>query len=276
MKIVWIVCGVLMAMAALWLYLIAPRLKRPGTLRELKNWKFAHRGLHDIKKGVPENSLHAFRLACEQGFGMELDVRLSRDGRLVVLHDDTLRRTCGIDGPVEDTDWATLKQLRLEGTDEPLPLLEDVFRLVAGRVPLLIEAKVFRGNHGRLCPALWQALQTYSGPYCIESFDPRALLWFRRHAPQAVRGQLVSYIRRDGTEIARFLDFGLRNLWVNVISRPDFVAYNYLHRRNLSFQLCRRLFRPPVFYWTIRSVESANLAVHIGAAQIFEQIEPSS
>lgn len=273
MKSFLIICIILGSLLALWLFLIAPRMQRPKALFQLKKWKFAHRGLHNIEKGIPENSLLAFQLARDRGFAMELDVHLSRDGKLVVEHDDSLRRTCGVNAIIEESNWESLRSLHLEGTNERLPLLEEVFRLIDGKVPLLIEVKVFRGNQDRLCRTLWQQLQHYDGLYCVEAFDPRALLWFRRHAPHVVRGQLAAYVRRGGAKIAPILDFAVRNLWVNVLSRPDFVAYNYQDRHNLSFQLCRRLFKTPVFFWTIRSPEGATLARRSKASPIFEEIE---
>lgn len=258
------------ALLLLWLYMIKPRLRRPAALKELKKARYAHRGLHDIQKGVPENSIPAFRLAVEQGFGIELDVHLSKDGKLVVEHDETLSRTCGADIKIENTDWAELQHLRLEGTQERLPLLEEVFALVDGKVPLLIEAKIVGNNWNALCPALNAALKKYNGPYCVESFEPRAILWFRRHAPGVARGQLAGDVHKRGSGIHPVITFLLKSLLVNVLSRPDFIAYSYLSHKNLSFRLCRALYRPPVFFWTIRSVEGENLTAKYNATSIFE------
>ncbi|MBQ8893702.1 MAG: glycerophosphodiester phosphodiesterase [Clostridia bacterium] len=264
---------IIAALLLVWLYMIMPRLRRPAGLEQLKKHRYAHRGLHNIQKGVPENSLTAFRLAVEQGYGIELDVHLSKDGKLVVEHDDTLMRTCGAELTIEKTDWAALQQLRLEGTEERLPLLEEVFKLVDGKVPLLVEAKVVGGNWNQLGQALNDALSRYSGPYCVESFDPRQILWFRRNAPHVVRGQLAGNVRKEGSKVSSAISFALENLLVNVLSRPDFIAYNYESHRNLSFRLCRALFGAPVFFWTVRSVEGQNLTAKYKAAPIFEKID---
>ena len=175
----------------LWLLLILPRFRRPAILAELRRWKYAHRGLHKIANGVPENSLRAFQRARDAGYAIELDIHLSRDGKLVVEHDDTLKRTCGADLTIEDADWQTLQKLRLQNTEEQLPLLEQVLSLVDGAVPLLIELKAARGNYNALCKAAWAILRRYRGPFCVESFDPRVLGWFRRRAPGVVRGPLM-------------------------------------------------------------------------------------
>lgn len=267
-----IVLYLFLALAVLWLYMIKPRLRRPASLRELKKYRYAHRGLHDIGKGVPENSMLAFRLAKEAGYGIELDVHLSKDGKLVVEHDDTLRRTCGVNWRIEDTEWDTLSTLRLEGTEEKLPLLTEVFDLIDGKVPLLIELKVVGGNWRALGRAVSNALKDYKGPYCIESFEPRALLWFRQNDPLVARGQLAGDVRKEST-VSPVISFVLKNLLVNVLSRPDFIAYNHRDHKNLSFRLCRSFYRPPVFFWTVRSVEGENLSAKYGAASIFEKIE---
>ncbi len=268
---VWILLAVLV-MAGLWLFMIAPRLRRPALMKKLMQARFAHRGLHAISKGVPENSMLAFGLAVDAGYGIELDVHLSKDGKLVVEHDDSLLRTCGVDRAIEDCTWEELKDLKLEGTEERLPLLEQVFERVAGKTPLLIEGKAYRGNQARLAAAIYKALQGYQGDYCIESFDPRVVWWFRKNAPEVVRGQLAGYLRRHGAKVSKLIDFAMRNLLVHALSRPDFVAYDHRDHTGLSFRLCRAVFRPPVFFWTVKSVEGENLAKEKRATPIFEQI----
>lgn len=267
-----VILYILFALLLLWLYMIKPRLRRPAELKELQKHRYAHRGLHDIEKGVPENSMLAFRLARDAGYGIELDVHLSKDGKLVVEHDNTLRRTCNSELVIEKTNWAELSQLRLEGTEEKLPLLEDVFQLIDGKVPLLIELKVVGGNQNELGRAVNEALKGYHGPYCIECFEPRALLWFRKNAPLIPRGQLAGSVRKEGN-VSPLINFVLKNLLINVLSRPDFVAYQYKDHQNPSFRLCRALFRPPIFFWTVRSVEGETLSTRYKATPIFEKSE---
>ncbi|MBR6793779.1 MAG: glycerophosphodiester phosphodiesterase [Clostridia bacterium] len=267
-----IIVYILFALFLLWLFLIMPRLNRPAALSALHRHRYAHRGLHNIKKSVPENSMLAFRLAKEAGYGIELDVHLSKDGKLVVEHDDTLRRTCNSELIIEKTDWETLSTLHLEGTEERLPLLEEVFSLIDGKVPLLIELKAVGGNWNALAQAVSETLKGYNGPYCIESFEPRALLWLRKNAPHIVRGQLAGHVRKNGN-VSPVINFALKNLLVNVLSRPDFVAYQYKDYKNLSFRLCKTLFRPPLFFWTVRSDEGMALSERFDAAPIFEKID---
>lgn len=266
---------ILLILAVLWLFLIAPRLSPPQEIKALKNARYAHRGLHNIKKGVPENSMLAFSLAVKEGFGIELDVHLSKDGKLVVEHDDTLKRTTGSDQVIEQCHWNEIKDLPLEGTAETLPLLTDVFQLVGGKVPLLIEMKAVGGNQKALAEAVAAALSGYHGPYCVESFDPRALYWLRKCAPHIVRGQLAGHVNKDKRSVHPMVNFALQNLLINLLSRPDFIAYDYRDRRNISFRLCRALYRPAVFFWTVKGEKAEAIAADCGATPIFERLDNS-
>ena len=122
-------------------------------LPELKQYRYAHRGYHD-KPQIPENSLPAFRRAIERGWGAELDVHLLKDGTLAVFHDSDLKRCTGEEGTIEDLDLAQLKQLRLEGTQEQVPLFDEVLALFEETKPLIIELKTYKGNHRALAEAV--------------------------------------------------------------------------------------------------------------------------
>ena len=142
---------------------------------KLLDWRYAHRGLHDNNGGVPENSLAAFRLAAENGFGAELDVHLTADGQLAVIHDSDLQRVCGQEGKVEELTYEALSQYRLLGTEERIPLLSEVLSLFAGVAPLIVELKPIRGNEPELAEKTCALLDTFPDlSYCLESFDPYA------------------------------------------------------------------------------------------------------
>ncbi len=255
------------------LYLLA--LAGPGRLRdrpELLRCRYAHRGLHNLADGVPENSLEAFRRAAERGFGAELDIHLTRDGRLAVIHDSSLRRACGADAEVEDLTAAQLRAYRLFGTGAAIPFLEDVLPLFEHRGPLLVELKT-RRNARPLAAALCRALAGYRGQVLAESFDPRVLLALRRLQPDLLRGQLSKNFRRDGScnALAALL---LGGLCLNFLSRPDFIAYRFADRQNLSLRLCRRLFHLGEMDWTITDPAALREAEAGGAAAIFEGFQP--
>lgn len=185
----------------------------------------AHRGLHTEDKSIPENSLAAFRRAVEGGYGVELDVQLSKDGKVVVFHDATLDRVCGVEGRVDERTYAELCELRLCGTEERIPLFSDVLVTINGAAPIICELKTGK-NNAELCRKTLSLIQNYSGDICIESFDPTIVLWFRLHARKLLRGQLAT---RKGDYIdggmQPFVGTLLENTLLNVIARPHFIAY---------------------------------------------------
>lgn len=147
----------------------------------------AHRGLWR-SGGAPENSLAAFEAACRAGYGIELDVRLSADGEAMVFHDDTLERLTASAGLVEEQTADELQALRLLGSCETIPALEDVLALVGGRTPLLVELKTPVGQEGLLERRVAELLTPYAGPVAVLSFNPDALAWLASHAPAIRRG----------------------------------------------------------------------------------------
>ncbi len=188
-------------------------------------WNFAHRGLHRADRSVPENSLEAFRLAGEAGYGAELDVQLSKDGQVVVFHDDTLDRVCSVHGRVDAFTYEELRQMSLCGTEQHIPLFSRVLEVFGGRGPLIVELKTGPRNR-ELCEKTLALLEGYRGAVCIESFDPRIVAWFRRHAPRLLRGQLAAPMEeytKDGRGKAQA--FILSRCLLNVLSRPQFIAY---------------------------------------------------
>ena len=239
---------------------------------KLTGFRYAHRGLHG--PGAPENSLAAFRRAAEAGYGAELDVHLTRDGRLAVLHDGDLQRMCGVPGRVEEKTAAELSALRLAGTEERIPFLEEVLPLFAGRAPLVVELKTGRRNAVQLARRTLECLDRFSIDYCVESFDPRPLLWLRRHRPNVLRGQLSQNFWRHASGQNLWNRLALTNLFYNVFTRPDFVAYRFEDRGRLAVRLCRR-WGVRTAYWTLRSWTELLLAEQEGALPIFEDLKRS-
>lgn len=249
--------------------------------RRLRKWPlltqyhYAHRGLHDLSAGIPENSMAAFRTAVSQGFGAELDVRLTRDGRLAVFHDADVYRMCGVHGLVEEMTAAELSQLRLGGTEEKIPFFEEVLPLFEGQTPLLIELKYARSSKP-LPQAVCRALEGHPVDYCMESFDPRPLFWLRRHRPEVLRGQLSKNFFRDAQRPNAILCFFLTHLCLNFLSAPDFVAYRFRDRRSWSLRLCKALYGVREFSWTIRDRQQQTQAEADGACVIFEGYVPAT
>ncbi|MFR8665881.1 MAG: glycerophosphodiester phosphodiesterase family protein [Ruthenibacterium sp.] len=234
----------------------------------------AHRGLYAQDQSVPENSLPAFAAAAEKGYGMELDIQLSLDGEVVVFHDDTLARMCGIDGRVDAFPLARLREMPLAGTAERMPLLTEVFDTVAGKAPIIIELKTGPRNE-ELCRkglALMRAYQKqYGGAFCVESFDARIVAWFRKNAPDILRGQLTDSPRALGSG-RPVLDFIAGNLLSNVIARPQFIAHGPGRKTALArfAEACGAM---PV-YWTARPGDDAAALEEYYDAVIFEHYAP--
>ena len=198
---VWVllICSVVLLVAAgIYLFMIKPACTRRADMAKYGK-KFAHRGLWDAES--PENSLAAFRKAVDAGYGIEFDIHKTSDGKVVVFHDDTLIRMCGVDARVEDLTLAELRELRLLGTDQQIPTLEEMLALVDGRVPLLVELKGESVNTS-LCPVADAILSHYKGDYIIESFNPLLVRWYKKNRPDVVRGQLFCNLNK-GKKIRR-------------------------------------------------------------------------
>ena len=250
---------------------IRGRSDHPG-LEKLRGWKYAHRGLHG--NGVPENSMQAFRLAVEHGYGAELDVHLLSDGTLAVIHDSKLLRTTGAEGRVEDLTAEDLSSYHLEGTSETIPLFSDVLALFEGKAPLIIELKVEK-NCDALCEAVAKMLDGYKGDYCVESFHPQVLNWFKKHRPDTVRGQLTeNYFHSKDNGMNPALKFILTHQLLNFITSPDFVAYNCRDLDEISNTIARKLWKIQGVTWTLRTQEQYDEAVNSGWLPIFEHFKP--
>ena len=239
---------------------------------KLTGVRYAHRGLHG--PGAPENSLTAFRRAAEAGYGAELDVHLTRDGRLAVFHDASLERMCGVSGRVEEKTAAELSDLRLAGTAERIPFLEEVLPIFAGRRPLIVELKTGRHGAAALARTAVDCLDRFSIDYCVESFDPRPLLWLRLCRRTVLRGQLAKNFLAEPAGLNAWNRLALTNLLYNIFTRPDFVAYRFQDRERLAVRLCRR-FEMTLAYWTLVDPGQIDRAEQEGALPIFERSDPS-
>jgi len=245
-------------LAVLYFWMVMPRMAGKADMEPFAGWLYAHRGLHDNDSDAPENSLRAFEKAAEAGFGMELDVQMTKDGIPVVFHDFTLKRICGEEGRISDHTFEELQQFCLCKTNQKIPKFEDVLKLVDGRVPLIIELKIEKADLS-VCREADRLLAGYGGLYCVESFHPMAVAWYRRHRREIARGQLSDAFLKEG-ENTGGLFFLLQHLLFNWMGRPDFIAYNCKYPNMLSRRLCRRLRRGCAVAWTVKSREQLSEA----------------
>ncbi|MBP3401938.1 MAG: glycerophosphodiester phosphodiesterase [Clostridia bacterium] len=244
----------LIILILLYLFLVAPRSNKQ--MQKYKKVMYAHRGLHNAERA--ENSMSAFRAAVEAGYGIELDIRLSSDGELVVFHDDTLDRVCGREGKVIDFTADELAEFKLSGTDDGIPRFADVLALVDGRVPLLVEIKEDPGVSA-VSKAACEMLSEYKGDFIVESFNPLSLRTVRKGLPVVARG-ILSHRYYEYEQYRKPLYFLLQSLLLNFICRPAFIAYDHRHASSFALRFVRWFFKAPTLSWTVRSAEEEKAA----------------
>jgi glycerophosphoryl diester phosphodiesterase len=245
-----------------------------GVLPEGRKWisdrPIAHRGLHD-SDGNPENSLGAFRAAVDAGYGIELDIHCTRDGHLVVFHDDDTKRLTDRNLPVRESSFADLADLRLAGTEYRINSLDEVLAAVDGQVPVLVEVKTGTPM-SRVGPLLATVLAGYQGPAAVQSFDPRVLVWLRKHLPDVPRGQICGAF--TGERVPAVQKLLLRSMILNAASRPHFIAFDVQAMPDRFVSFWRRTLDVPLLLWTIRTMDELAAAARYQANAIFENIRP--
>ena len=247
------------------LYLVRPLARKTDNPRLLCN--YAHRGLHG--KTVPENSLKAFELACEKGYGIELDVQLASDGTVMVFHDYTLKRMTGCEKKVCQLTADELTKLSLKESDQTIPTFKQVLDTVNGRVPILVELKGESLNTS-LCEKAALLLKDYKGDYCIESFNPFLLRKMKKYLPNAFYGQLYTNVCKDKKKYSP-LNILLTLMIFNFLAKPDFIAYNQEYRNNLQVRLTTKFYKATPFVWTIKQKEDMKTAEKRCECAIFEE-----
>jgi glycerophosphoryl diester phosphodiesterase len=239
----------------------------------------AHRALHDVKDGRPENSLAAIRAAIALGYGIEIDVQISKDGQAMVFHDYDLQRLCGVTGPVCQKTSEELADLPLIGGNEGVPTLRQVLDLVDGQVPLLIEIKDqdlrLGPNVGALEAACAEALRGYPGPVAVMSFNPHSVTELARLLPDVPRGLTTcNFVKEDWPLVPSERRERLAAL-------PDFddtglCFVSHQHDELDSPRIAQLKSQGvPVLCWTIRSAETERTARHLADNITFEGYLPS-
>lgn len=208
----------------------------------------AHRGYHNINKNIPENSIAAFKKAIRCKYIIELDVHLTKDKRIVVFHDDNLKRMCNVDKKIEDCTYKELLKYNLNGTKYKIPLFEEVLSLVSGSVPLLIETKVSKFN-GVLEKNLSRLLDNYEGLFAVQSFNPLSINWFRKHRKNFIRG-ILSYDFKN-YKMPTLTKIILRTLFLDIILKTDFISYEISCMPNYFTDKKRK--NKILLGWTVRN-----------------------
>ena len=275
---IWLILLIaLCAFVLVYAWLVHPNMPR-RSMAEFEPWDYAHRGYWTTNDpgtdNRPENSLAGFRAAVEHGYGMELDVHLTKDGHLVVHHDDSLKRLTGADVVIGSSTLEEVRACHLPN-GEPVPTFDELLDTVKGRTPLIVEVKTENGNAAALSKAVYERMKRYDGLWCMESFDPWAVEWFRRNAPEIIRGQLAFNAAGKGkTWKLWWRNIGIASMVQNLWARPDFIAFDYKSEKKWCLpMLLLRWMNPTFVAWTVRSQADMDVLRSRYALQIFEKFE---
>ena len=238
----------------------------------------AHRGLHDVARGIIENMPAAAQAALNANFAIECDIQLTADGEAMVHHDDALGRLTEGSGALLGKTAAELKAVRFKNTDERMMTLGDLCALVAGRVPLVIEVKSHFDGDRRLVKRMAEVLATYSGPAVGMSFDPDQVLALREIMPQLPRGIVAEreYTESDWPEASAEQRRGMTYLRHAFRTRPHFVAYRVNELPAMAPWIARNIFGLPLLSWTVRTPEQRARAARYADQMIFEGFLPGT
>lgn len=210
----------------------------------LLNRPVAHRGLWGGE--IIENSLTAYRNAVEKGYPIEIDLYVTKDGKLVSFHDSTLKRMTGADGYIYEKTLAELKQLQLLGTDERIPTFDEVLEIAENKVPLLIEIKDQPDK--TVVEKTVERLKSYKGEFALQSFNPLYIKKVKKLAPQFIRGILAT---QDAGKKSAITNYIVKKMPLNFLIKPDFISYDY----NGIPKYAKKTKKMPVISWTITSKE---------------------
>lgn len=260
MLALYIVLGVIAFLILIYLFMICPASGKKA--KAFDRMYIAHRGLHggDVK----ENTAQAFENAVIKGFGVELDIHLSKDGIPVVHHDASLKRVFNVDKLVKDMTEAELNEIGV-------PSFITVLNILDGKVPLVAEIKG-ESLSTDVCKKSAELLDGYKGLYCVESFNPIHLRWFKKNRKNVIRGQLSTAFGKGKNEKFKLRDQFLRHLLLNFLSRPHFIAYEHKYF-GLSVRLCKMLGAHMVC-WTPRSKDECEKSKRHYSTYIFENFTP--
>lgn len=228
----------------------------------LKEGVLYHRGKHNLN--IKENTIEAFEGAIEDNLGVELDVRLTKDCKVVVSHDSSLERVYGVCKKIEDLNYEEI----CEVTNNSIPLFSDVLNLVNGRIGIMVEVKPFKRM--TLAEKTYELLKEYKGKFVVVCFDPFVLRYFKKKDKNIIRGQLsYSYYDSKLSKIKKFL---LSHMWLNIISEPHFISYGIDH---CNYKLLNKFHKKGYFIigWTYKDEKNKVALKEIYDNMIVENIE---
>ena len=219
--------------AAAWTVAVKPRILGKPDLSEIRRYDYARRGLYDPEKGIAENSKEAISAAIAAGYGILLDVRQDDEGVPIISRDDGIF-----------------------ASDENALTLEEALNLIDGQVPVLLELRPEEGYTEELCENTAMILDLYDGVFALQSLNWRALRWFKKERNEYIRGQVVDYGYRSGSDTRSGLrDFLSNSLLLNLFTSRDYISTNINDRNKPSLWLCRLVYRVQRMDWTVRNID---------------------
>ena len=252
--VIMVLIIIFLALACAFVYLTTPNKFRFFELPVA----YCHRGFHG--EGIPENSIPAFKKAAEHGLGVELDVQPTKDGKIVVFHDKTAKRVCGVDKAISEMTFDEVSGLCLKGTEEKIPLFTDVLEVLGG-VPVSCEIKTSGADFDPVfLEGVYQILKDYEGNFNVISFNPFVLEWFKNNHPEIIRGQLAA--GKDDIGVKGFLGWALSNLLLNFKAKPDFISYKF-DDKSFGFAL-NRFYGTRLCCYTVHSMDDVEFAANEG------------
>lgn len=255
--------------------MIMPNLnkKRKNKMSPFEKTYIAHRGLFN-NVDIPENSIPAFKKAIEYDYGIELDVQITTDKKLVVFHDADLFRICGINKKVTECSYEELLSYDLLNTQYKIPLFEDVLNLLNDKVPLIVEIKP-EGPCIETCDRAIKMLNKYDLDYIVESFNPLVIYHLKHKYPDIIRGQLAYDMLKDPKNKENlFIKFICTNLLTNFLTKPDFIAYDIKARKKLSFKLISKIYKGECVAWTLKDQKTLDECKNDYQQFIFDSFIP--
>ena len=236
----------------------------------------AHRGLHDARKGIIENTASAVQAAIDADYAVEVDLRAAGNSEVMVFHDATLERLTHGAGELSEISAATLGRVRFKESRDRMQTLGDLFDQVDGRVPLILEIKSTWHEQAKFAARIAERIEAYSGHACVMSFDPHMIAEFARIDDAITRGLVAERFldTRHQRRISPRQQFMMRHLVAARFAKPNFIAYDVDALPALAPWLGQRLFGWPLLSWTVRTLAQRRTAERWADAMIFEGFKP--
>ena len=266
----------LVVIGAICVFLVLPRITDSADM-ELQSSDYARGGLWG--KGVPENSFPAIRGAVTAGYGVELDVTLSKDGKAMALRPDAAEKLLGLKNDPSLYTAEQLRSIRLGGTKCSVPMLSHILDMIDGQVSVMIRIEA-SDRIGFLCRAVTRILDSYDGAFAIVSSNTDILVWFRKYRPRFARGFILlpykDLRKKSRAKHPALSSFALANMLTNFMCRPDFISADGSRRRSPALFLFNKILGVPCFIRNVRTPSAYKLIKSKGLFAVFENIIPKT